>query len=57
MPKSEIELKIQGDLAVKNFKAKFKGLSLEEEMKPKWRAMALESTQKKIALSRQNARF
>lgn len=52
---SEIELKIQGDLAVKNFKAKFKGLSLEEEMKPKWRAMALESTQKKLL--RQNSRF
>ena len=54
---SKNELKIQGDLAVKNFKAKLNGLSLEEEMKPKWRAMALESTQKKIALSRQNTRF
>ena len=54
---SEKELKIQGDLAVKNFKARLRGLSLEEEMKPKWFAMSLESTQKRNALSRQNARF
>ena len=54
---SEIELKIQGDLAVKNFKDALKGLDLEERMKSKWRALAEVSTQKKIALSRQNARF
>ena len=54
---SEIELKLQGDLAVKNFKDALKGLALEESMKKKWAAMALESTQKRIALAKQNSRF
>jgi hypothetical protein len=42
------------DLLCADFKKKFKGLSLEEEMKSKWQAMAQESTQKKAALVRQN---
>ena len=54
---SEIELKIQGDQAVKNFKDALKGFALEESMKKKWAAMSLESTQKRIALARQNKRF
>ena len=37
---SEKELKIQGDLAVKDFKAKFKGISLEETMQKKWHDFA-----------------
>ena len=46
------------DLLCANFKKKFEGRSLdkelEEAMKPKWQAMAQESTQKRAALERQN---
>ncbi len=51
---SEFELKRKGDEAVRNFKERFKGLALEDEMKKKWADMALMSTQKKLALARQN---
>ena len=37
----EIEQKLKGDLAVKEFKSKFKGLSLEESMAKKWHDYAL----------------
>ena len=38
--------KLEGDLAVQRFKNALKGLDQEERMKPKWKAMAAQSTQK-----------
>lgn len=54
---SEIELKTKSDNAWKSFENALKGLDMEERMKTKWRALAEVSTQKKIALAKQNARF
>ena len=49
---TEKELKLRGDLAVKDFKNALKGLDQEERMKSKWIAMSMTSTQKRSCTTR-----